>query len=112
MTRSARTRTTLIRGSLALLMAATGAATTYAQSGDRTVALESLSALSRDLAAPVSPELTAFGFEEATYLVDGLTLNELRRLRFAVDRGDVKLPANIAGAIRAKTPNQGLSRRN
>jgi len=90
----------------AAILAAGGAAAQDA------AALQSLKALSSDETATVAPELAQIGWLDATYLVDGLSHNELIKLRKSLDRYAISLPPNIAGAIRAKTPNAGTSRRN
>jgi hypothetical protein len=85
---------------------------TGAVSADDSAALASLRALAANEQAAVAPELASVSFKDATYLVDGLTYIELIKLRKHLDNYAIDLPANIAGAIRAKTPNAGTSRRN
>lgn len=85
------------------------AGTAHAQDA---AAIQSLKALAAAEQTTVAPELAQYGWTEANYLVDGLSQNELRSLRKRIDSYGLSLPTNIEGAIRAKTPNIGSSRRN
>ena len=108
----ARSNTQTWRRALTRTFFAAAILTAGGAAAQEAAALQSLKALSSDETAAVAPELSQFGWTEATYLVDGLNYTELMRLRKAIDSYAISLPPNIAGAIRAKTPNEGTSRRN
>lgn len=75
-------------------------------------AIDALRALSSNPAAPVAPVLSEFEFNEALFLLDGLSRHELTRLRTAIDDRAVNLPSNIEGAIVGKVTRSGISRNN
>lgn len=67
-------------------------------------AIAALQALAKDPSATQPPVLESYNFKEATYLIDGLTRNEIRALGANLYKMNLELPSNIDGAIRAAAP--------
>lgn len=74
-------------------------------------ALAALRAIIADPYTPVAPVLSGYSFEEAQYLVDGLTRHEMLRLQTAAQDHGARLPSGIVTALRVKAsrsrPNRG-----
>ncbi len=96
---------------LALLLALLAGPTLAASPAEEAQALEALRTLSYNPHAPSPAVFGTFSHIEATYLVDGLSRNQIVRLREHIDSGALKLPANLGEAIRSKYPKKlGSSR--
>ncbi|MEM8752629.1 MAG: hypothetical protein AAGF90_06605 [Pseudomonadota bacterium] len=86
-----------------LLAAAPVAPEAAAQDAAAVSALKSLSRGGGS--APPPGVLEGVDFREALFLMDELTANERRRLRVRLDvDGDLRLPSEVAAALRARAP--------
>lgn len=74
-----------------------------ALAADDAASIAALKAIAANPNAPAPADLSDYGFTDATYLMDGLSQNELDRLRVHLDRRSIKLPSNIEGAIVARS---------
>lgn len=100
-----RPRPSLAALALLASLALSGAASAQSSGGANDAeALAALRSLISDPRRETPPILSTYGFEEAQYLVDGLTRNEMFRLQALVRDYGVDLPSGILTALRLKAP--------
>lgn len=93
-----------ILAALILVAPMLAAAPTPAPAADDAAAISALKSLSRSKqpSAPIGV-LEGVSYREALYIFDELSNNERRRLRIRLDvDGDLRLPSEVASALRAK----------
>lgn len=74
---------------------------------------DGVAALRQVLADPYGPKpdiLSTFSFNEAQYLIDGLTITERHKFSELLIYGSIGLPSGIETAIRAKAPRRTNTR--
>lgn len=90
--------------SLAFLFALLAGSVEAASPAEEAQAIAALRTLAADPDGPKPSVFETFSHIESTYLVDGLSRNQILKLREHIDSGALDLPANLGEAIRAKAP--------